>query len=240
MKTIAHFVSMPSRCSYLPDRLASIEYDRVASLTAGEYQQLVEMGWRRFGHTVFRPVCRTCNECRSLRVLVDRFQPNRSQRRVRKLNDGTLRLEVGIPAVSREKLDLYDRYHAYQSDLKDWPAHPPKDLAEFIGAYVDNPFRGQEYCYYLQDRLIAVGYVDALPGAFSAVYCFYDPDERSRSLGTFNVLSIIENARRLSVPHVYLGYFVEECGSLAYKANFVPNQIRGSDGIWRDFRGLSG
>jgi len=240
MKTIAHFVSLPSRCSYLPDRQASIEYERVASMSAGEYQRLMEEGWRRFGHTIFRPICRTCSECRSLRVVVDRFRPNRSQRRVRKLNQGIVRLVIGSPAASREKIELYDRYHAYQSSLKDWPAHPPKDLAEFIAAYVDNPFRGQEYTYYLEDRLVAVGYADALPEAYSAVYCFYDPSERARSLGTWNVLSIIANAVRHAIPHVYLGYYVEGCGSLSYKANFVPNQIRGPDGIWRDFRDSDG
>jgi leucyl-tRNA---protein transferase len=240
MKTIAHFVSLPSQCSYLPDRFAQMEYERVASMTAAEYEELMRGGWRRFGYTIFRPVCRTCTECRSLRVLVDRFQANRSQRRVRKLNAKAIRLEIGQPRVSREKLDLYDRYHAFQSSFKDWPAHPPKDLAEFIAAYVDNPFQSQEYCYYLGDRLVAVGYVDALPSAYSAVYCFYDPDERTRSLGTWNVLSIIEAAQRNSIPYVYLGYFVEGCGSLAYKANFLPNQIRGPDGIWRDFRGFDG
>lgn len=240
MKTIAHFVSLPHQCSYLPDREASIEYERVASMSRAEYQQLMERSWRRFGHTIFRPVCRACNECRSLRVIVGQFQPNRSQRRVRKLNEGVVRLEIGVPSVCQEKLELYDRYHAYQSQCKDWPAHPPKDLSEYIAAYVDNPFHAQEYRYFLKDRLVAVGYVDALPNAYSAVYCFYDPSERGRSLGTWNVLSILEKAAQNSIPHVYLGYFVSGCMSLAYKANFIPNQIRGPDGLWRDFRALGG
>jgi arginine-tRNA-protein transferase len=82
-----------------------------------------------------------------------------------------------------------------------------------------------------------VGYVDDLPGGLSAIYFFYDPEERHRSLGTWNVLSVIENARQRRIPFVYLGYYVEDCTSLAYKGQFVPNQIRGPDGSWRDFRG---
>src|SRR5437763_438980 len=140
MKTIAHFITLPGPCSYLPDQSSEIEYQRLASLTVGEYQKLMGEGWRRFGHTIFRPVCRACQECRSLRVVVDRFRPNRSQRRVRKLNEGVVHLVIGRPQVSREKLDLYDRYHAFQSETKDWPSHPPKDLAEYIDAYVINPF----------------------------------------------------------------------------------------------------
>jgi hypothetical protein len=29
---------------------------------------------------------------------------------------------------------------------------------------------------------------------------------------------------------------VEGCRSLEYKGRFVPNQLRGGDGVWRDFR----
>ena len=70
----------------------------------------------------------------------------------------------------------------------------------------------------------------------SAIYFYWDPDERSRSLGTFNVLSLIERARTMAVPHVFLGYYVEGCRALAYKANFRPNEVLGQDGSWVPFR----
>ncbi len=54
-------------------------------------------------------------------------------------------------------------------------------------------------------------------------------------LGTFNVLCILNEALHAGLPHVYLGYYVAGCASLAYKANFQPNQIRWPDGQWRDF-----
>jgi arginine-tRNA-protein transferase len=169
-------------------------------------------------------------------VLVNQFRPNRSQRRVRKLNEEEVRLVIGSPAVSREKLDLYDRYHAFQTEFKDWPLHAPKDVDDFVHSYVDNPFPVLEFCYYVGQRLVGVAYVDELPGALSAIYCFYDPDERQRSLGTWNVLSVIDAALQRGIPYVYLGYYVEGCRSLEYKANFVPNQIRLPSGQWSDFR----
>jgi arginyl-tRNA--protein-N-Asp/Glu arginylyltransferase len=236
MKTIAHFISSPTTCSYLPDRPAQSEYEYVASMTAGEYGRRMHEGWRRFGHTIFRPVCRGCSECRSLRVLVDQFRPNRSQRRVRRLNEGVIRLEIGQPAVSKEKLRLYDRYHAFQSDARDWARLPPRDESDYVEAYVNNPFPGQEYRYYLGEELVGVGLVDALPGCLSAVYCYYAPEHRARSLGTWNVLSVIEQAALAGLRYVYLGYYVAGCRSLEYKANFVPNEIRHSDGVWRAFR----
>ena len=67
----------------------------------------------------------------------------------------------------------------------------------------------------------------------SAIYFFYDPDDRHRSLGTFNVLSVIEQARQRGLSQVYLGYYVEGCRSLEYKARFGPSEILGPDGTWK-------
>jgi arginine-tRNA-protein transferase len=169
-------------------------------------------------------------------VLADRFRPDRSQRRARRANEGAVRLVIGQPSVSRAKLDLYDRFHAFQSETKGWPWHFPKDAASYVSSFVDNPFPVQEWCYYLDGQLVGVGYVDDLPGALSAIYFIHDPDERSRSLGTWNVLSILDYAAQRHIPYVYLGYYVADCSSLAYKARFVPNQLLGEDGRWHDFR----
>ncbi len=99
---------------------------------------------------------------------------------------------------------------------------------------MDNPFPTEEWSYFVGDRLIGVGYVDVLPGGLSAIYFFYDPDEKKRSLGTWNVLSLIDEARRRGLPHAYLGYYVAGCGSMAYKAAFRPHQLLGPDGRWHD------
>src|SRR5699024_3228733 len=42
---------------------------------------------------------------------------------------------------------------------------------------------------------------DVTRGGLSAVYTFFDPDQRVRSLGTFAILTQIEWARRLSLPY---------------------------------------
>src|SRR5262249_35210965 len=157
------------------------------------------------------------------------------QRRARKANERIVHVQVGDPFTSRAKLSLYDRYHAFQAHAKGWPLHPAKDAEEYTNSFVANPFPTQEWCYYLKNKLIAVGYVDDLPGGLSAIYFFYDPAERGRSLGTWNVLNIIETARARRIPHVYLGYYVENCPSMVYKARFKPNEVLGSDGQWHDF-----
>jgi leucyl-tRNA---protein transferase len=236
MKSLFNYVAPPSQCGYLPQQHWSLEYEVVGELSAGEYMGLMLSGWRRFGNMLFRPRCRACNACRSLRVSAAEFRPNRSQRRVRKLNEPDVDLLIGKPAVTRAKLNLYDRYHAYQAGAKDWPQHPAKDAASYAHSFVHNPFPTEEWCYFLDARLVGVGYVDCLPQGLSAIYFFYDPALRQRSLGVWNILRLIEECAGRGLPHLYLGYFVAECPSLNYKANFAPNELLGPDGQWHAHR----
>jgi arginine-tRNA-protein transferase len=236
METLFQYIAPPSQCGYLPEQLWSLEYEIVAQIAPEEYMGRMAAGWRRFGNMIFRPRCPGCTACRSLRVLVHQFRPNRSQRRARQANERDLTLVIGEPSVTRAKLRLYDHYHAYQATHKAWPLHPAKDAASYAHSFVDNPFPTEEWCYYLGRQLVGVGYVDALPGGLSAIYFFYDPDQRWRSPGTWNVLRLIEECQHRRLPHLYLGYYVAGCASLEYKANFLPNQVLHPDGQWRAFR----
>jgi len=235
MQSLFTFTSPPLACAYLPDQTMRMHYEIVGALTDEEYQQRLAQGWRHFGFSLFRPRCNHCQACQSIRVGADRFRPNRSQRRSWQLNQD-VRVTIGTPSVTAEKLDLYDRFHAFQVGHRDWPEHLPKEESSYVESFVDSPVQTQEWSFLLGDKLIGVGYVDHLPNALSAIYFFYDPAERRRSLGTFNVLNILAHAASNRIPHVYLGYFVAGCQSLEYKANFVPNQVITSRGKWVDFR----
>jgi arginine-tRNA-protein transferase len=238
MESLFRFVATPTQCGYLPDQQWRLEYDYVAAMTPQEYLRCMLNGWRRFGTMLFRPACLSCTACRALRVNVASFRPDRSQRRAARLNEGAITLRIGKPSVSHAKLSLYDRYHAFQSHAKGWPEHPGKDVASYAGSFINHPFAVEEWCYYFDRRLIGVGYVDCLPhpvhGGLSAIYFFYEPTAMQRSLGTWNVLSLLAEARRRGLPWVYLGYYVAGCTSMSYKLRFKPNQLRGTDGAWRD------
>lgn len=235
MESLFRYTAPPSACGYLPHERWSLEYEMVANISALEYTQRLEQGWRRFGAMLFRPQCAACQACQSLRVDVPRFQPNRSQSRAWNLNCKSIDVRVGPPRVSRDRLDLYDRFHDFQTDHKNWPLHPNKDAASYNESFVHNPEFTEEWDFYLEERLVGVGYADRLATSMSAVYFFYDPDLRDRSLGTFNVLCLLQECRRQNLTHLYLGYFVAGCRSLEYKANFKPNQVRRPDGEWREF-----
>ena len=81
-----------------------------------------------------------------------------------------------------------------------------------------------------QGRLIAVCLTDVLADGLSMVYSYYDPSQADRSLGTFMILDHIDRARRLGLPHLYLGYWVEGSKKMAYKARFLPQERLGMMG----------
>ena len=222
MVSLQTVTTAPHACSYLPDQTARLRYDFVASLSPEEYGELMLAGWRRFGRAVFRPVCEACEACRPIRVNVAAFRPNSSQKRAAKANAGAVELRVGEPSVTAEKLALYDLFHDFQHDHQGWPDRGPKSADDYAEAFVDQPFAVQEWCYYRGGRLVGVGYVDALPVGLSAIYFFYDPTERAHSLGTYNVLQVLAAAADRGDAYAYLGYHVEGCRSLEYKANFRP------------------
>jgi leucyl-tRNA---protein transferase len=236
MISLFTFTTPPHPCSYLPDRTASLQYELYAELSPSEYETLMHAGWRRFGRSAFRPVCDACDECRPLRINVAEFRANQSQKRAWKANLGEIELRIGAPCVTDEKLELYDRYHAYQADHVGWREHSPQDAEGYTESFIEQPFAIQEWTYWLQGELVGVGYVDDLSSGPSAIYFFYAPEHRERSLGTFNVLSTIEYAKARQRPWVYLGYHVEGCRSLEYKANFKPNERRTPDGAWVPYR----
>src|SRR4051812_5591525 len=120
MRSVFRYTAAPNPCGYLPDQTWSLEYEYVRSLSPGEYLTRMLAGWRRFGTMLFRPACPACRACEALRVRVADFRPDRSQRRARKANEGEVTLRIAEPAVTRATLDLYDRYHAFQADLKGW------------------------------------------------------------------------------------------------------------------------
>ncbi|MBY0457497.1 MAG: arginyltransferase [Gemmataceae bacterium] len=236
MRSLFVFTTPPGPCSYLPDRPSSLTYEIVGELSAEEYHARLNAGWRRFGYSLFKPTCPTCSACRSLRIPVSTFKPDRSQKRCAAANNGGVNLVIGAPEVSDEKLDLYDKFHRFQHQHVGWADHGPKDAAEYAESFVDNPFETQEWCYFVGDRLAGVGYVDRVPDGVSLIYFFHDPDERARSLGTFNVLSAIRVARGWGLPYVYLGFVVEGCRSLEYKSRFQPNEILGAVGDWEAYK----
>jgi arginine-tRNA-protein transferase len=150
---------------------------------------------------------------------------------VRKTNEGVVSLRIGAPRVSTSRLDLYRRFHQERARLRGW-GEREEDPISYHESFVSNPFPTEEWSFHLDGALVGLGVVDSLSVGLSAIYFVHDPDHSRRGLGTWNILCLIEEARRRSLPHVYLGYWVAGCLSLAYKANFRPFDLLKQDGQW--------
>ena len=225
---LGHTIEAPGPCSYLPDQLSSLEQLVMQDVTAEEYERMLVRGWRRFGPMYFRPACEACNRCVSLRLPTDTFQPNRSQRRARAAC-AHFRVEVGPPRVDESRLALYRAWHAEREQTREWNASPLSMREYFLQFAFPHP-AAREVAYYDDTaeggpRLVGLGICDEMPQAWSAVYFFYDPAYAKYSPGSANVVFQVELARARGIPHVYLGYRVQECASLRYKGTFRPHEL---------------
>jgi arginine-tRNA-protein transferase len=81
--------------------------------------------------------------------------------------------------------------------------------------------------------LFAVALTDVLADGLSMVYSFYDPEIPGRSFGTYLILDHIERARKMGLPHVYLGYWVKGSSKMDYKRRFLPQERLLPDGWQR-------
>ena len=213
-----------SPCSYLPGQTARMIYRIAYDLPETRYEQLLSRGWRRFGRTLFRPVCAECHECRSLRVCIPEFTPNKNQRRCMTRNAG-IELIVQAPTISDEHISLYNRYHLDMHHRRQWP-HRVITQEQYEESFLEGHFSfSREFQYRDQGRLVGLGLVDVTASAMSSVYFFHDPDYREAGLGTYSIQKEIEYGRAQGRASLYMGYYIRDCASMNYKNRFEPYQL---------------
>ena len=218
------WVMPPQTCSYLADETASLVYRVTDDMPTRVYAEMISRGWRRHGHHFFKPACPSCRKCRSLRVNVDTFHPTKSQRRIRNRNtDITWRVQPA--SVSDAHIDIFNRYHADMSERRGWTAHNVDKYDYFEGFLSGKWEFSKEFVYYKNEKLVAVGMVDILDQCSSSVYFYHDPDYRSDGLGTYSMLCELEYAKAHNIAYHYLGYWIEECQSMAYKSRYGPHEL---------------
>ncbi|SDG02501.1 arginyltransferase [Pseudomonas seleniipraecipitans] len=216
------YATQPHPCSYLSEEQATTLFlDPSQPMDASTYAELSELGFRRSGDHLYRPHCQRCSACVPARVPTAPFAPNRQQRKIIKRND-SIQVRGVRPLFSEEYYQLYARY--IEQRHADGDMYPPNREQFSTFLVRDLPFS----CFYEfrdQGRLLAIAVTDVLPNGLSAVYTFYDPDEEQRSLGRFAILWQINEARRLGLQAVYLGYWIKNCRKMNYKTQYRPIEL---------------
>lgn len=239
------YLTQPTPCPYLPGRHERKVFTKLTgSMTRQVHESLARVGFRRSQNIAYRPACDGCSACVSVRILVDAFEPSKTFRRTLAGN-ADLVAHGSDPIASEEHYHLLKRYldHRHRGG-----GMAGMGILDFVAMVEDTPVDTQIVEYRLPpppDRprdtgqLVACALTDVMSDGLSMVYSFFDPDLERRSLGSFMVLHHIERARIAGLPYVYLGYLVDGCRKMSYKARYQPLEGHGPDG-WQPLQPIAG
>lgn len=231
IKFPALYLSAPHECPYLPDESASsLLIDPSSPVEDKLFSVAIESGFRRSGVTVYRPHCVSCQACKSVKIDVQGFKVSRSQKRTNRRNKD-IHTQFIEPLYDERHFQLYCRYQAWKH-TGDSMDHG--DRVKYEESLVKSSVKSVFLEFYLERQLVAVSVIDITAQGLSAVYTFFEPGCASRSLGRFAILALIDKAKELGLAYVYLGYWINDCNKMNYKAEYKP--LLAYDGSqWVDF-----
>jgi arginine-tRNA-protein transferase len=198
---------------------------------------LGKIGFRRSQGVAYRPSCLDCSACVSVRVVVDGFRPNASQKKILKRNADIV-VTPCKPWATEEQFALLRRYLASRHPGGGMSTMDEIDYADMVE---QSPVNTQvvEYREPSDDgrpgRLIGACLTDLQDDGTSMIYSFFETSDPTRpGLGNFIILDHIRRAVAAGMPYVYLGYWISGSRRMEYKARFTPLQRLGPHG-WSHF-----
>jgi arginyl-tRNA--protein-N-Asp/Glu arginylyltransferase len=226
--TLQFYATAPYSCSYLSDRVARSQVATPAHLiNADLYGELVSNGFRRSGMYTYRPYCDGCKACTACRVNIQQFAPKRYQKRAFKKHQG-LQAKVGHLAYIQEHYELYmsyqkDRHAGGGMDSDDQDQYQQFLLQSKVNTrlveFRDGPNDPEP------GKLRIVSIIDIIQNGLSSVYTFFDTSVENASYGTYCIMWQLEQAKKLNLPYLYLGYLIKESPKMAYKSEFEPLEV---------------
>lgn len=203
----------------------------IRTLRRKEFELRLRQGDRRQGLLLYRTACPRCSACEPIRLDANAFVLGRTQRRVFGRGERELQVEVGPLEPTLEKVALYNRHKRGRGLTS---GETPIDLVGYRAFLGESCTESFELRYRHQGRLVGVAITDRADDALSAVYCYFDPTAKHLSIGTYSILKQVDLCRRWGLRHLYLGLYIADCASMAYKGRYLPHE-RFLDGQWVSF-----
>jgi leucyl-tRNA---protein transferase len=177
--------------------------------------KLWENGWRHFGTYFFRyshvPKDGHLFHVQPLRLRLEQFTTNRSQRRTLKRNQD-ITLHIREAYVNDEVVQLFERH---KTRFKD---NVPEALETFLSERPASiPCPCLSLCLYLEAELVGISYVDVGEAACSSVYQCFEPGLSKRALGILMMLYTVHYAKEQGKTFYYPGYAFKEPSFYDYK-----------------------
>ncbi|MDC0296908.1 arginyltransferase [bacterium] len=219
-------------CPYIEGRTARMPLHLpLVKIGVARSDRYMADGFRRSGGFLYRTNCTGCQACEAIRLNVDVFKPNRSQKRALKKGNDDLRIIIGPPISDQRRTSLFNKHRNIRGLNRNGADIDEDEFRMFLSETCLNTF---EMAYYHGEELIGVAICDLGETSMSAVYTFYDPDFSMMSPGTYSVMKQIEFCVNRGLQYLYLGYFIADSSHMRYKQNFRPHE-RLQKGEWNVF-----
>jgi arginyl-tRNA--protein-N-Asp/Glu arginylyltransferase len=206
-------------CPYLSEQKERLGLVIDAPFLSQEgYDLLIQQGFRRTGDNIYRPYCKSCQACQSLRVNVKDFMPSKSQKR-------HLKQLAKLKMIFKHKLDanwfsLYERYINLRHHTG---SMYPANKTNFID-FTHSQWQKVMFMHlYENEQLIAIAVTDVVSSGLSALYTFFEPTH-PYSLGSLCILAQLAKTKQLDLPWLYLGFQIDACQTMKYKTKFKPHE----------------
>lgn len=144
-----------------------------------------------------------------------------NQRRALRRGNELIEVSIGQPIVDDVRIRLFNRHRTLRGLENGDTAIDQDGYRQFL---TETCCETVEFAYRSAGELVGVAIADLGAKSLSAVYCFYEPEFRGVSLGTYSVLRQIEFCRQTGRTHLYLGFYIAQSAHMAYKALFRPHQ----------------
>jgi leucyl-tRNA---protein transferase len=213
------FIDIDIGCPYGLPYVSTFHQATFAPLSERAMELFLAAGYRRNGNCLYNMSCRDCSACIPIRLHPTEFSANRNQKRALAKNRD----------IQKVILPLQPTKEDYALCEKFLQGRYPRENNTAVGYYRDFFFNtivnSAQLQYRVDDRLIGAAIIDIGYNWLNAVYFYFDPEESRRSLGTYNILCLIDLCREWEIEFLYLGYFIRSVPAMNYKGNFHPHYL---------------